>query len=154
MALSDFQAQADNIEGKIMDAFVHDGSSYYSLGALQDVTVSFSPVTQDADVAGREKTLAVDIDVTVVMQQTAANEFSALTDLVTPTGKGVTMKLTKTPTTASSAGSTAGYEFQNTFPSFEGEFDGSGEGSSFTVSFGGRVFPSDLSDPSTIKFDA
>jgi hypothetical protein len=51
------------------------------------------------------------------------------------------------------AGSASGYEFVNTFPRYEGEFDGSGEGSTFTVMFGGRVLPSELSDPTTIKFD-
>ncbi|AUO79295.1 hypothetical protein [Salinibacter phage M31CR41-2] len=154
MALSNLDKQAENIEGDIMDAFIDDAGTLQSLGILQDATVSFSPVTQDADVANRQKVIAVDVEVNLVMQQTTDNELSALKDVVSPTGKGHTLKLTKTPTAEGSAASANGYEFVNTFPRFEGEFDGSGEGSTFTVMFGGRVLPSELSDPSTIKFDA
>jgi len=153
MALSDLDKLAENIEGDIMDAFIDDGGTYESLGMLQDVTVSFSPVTQDDDTKGRGKMLAVDVEVSLVMQQTTNNEFGALADIATPTGKGHTLKLTKSPTTEGNAGSASGYEFVNTFPRYEGEFDGSGEGSTFTVMFGGRVLPSELSDPTTIKFD-
>jgi hypothetical protein len=137
----------------IMDAFIDDSGTLQSLGILQDVTISFSPVTQDDDVKGRGKVLAVDIEVSLVMQQTTDNEFAALKDVVSPTGKGHTLKLTKTPTKESSADGADGYEFVNTFPRFEGEFDGSGEGSTFTVMFGGRVLPGQLDDPSTIRFD-
>jgi hypothetical protein len=153
MALSNLDKQAENIEGDIMDAFIDDSGTLQSLGILQDVTISFSPVTQDDDVKGRGKVLAVDIEVSLVMQQTTDNEFAALKDVVSPTGKGHTLKLTKTPTNESSADGADGYEFVNTFPRFEGEFDGSGEGSTFTVMFGGRVLPGQLDDPSTIKFD-
>jgi hypothetical protein len=93
MALSDLDKLAENIEGDIMDAFIDDGGTYESLGMLQDVTVNFSPVTQDDDTKGRGKMLAVDVEVSLVMQQTTNNEFGALADIATPTGKGHTLKL-------------------------------------------------------------
>lgn len=153
MALSNLDKKAENIEGDIMDAFIDDGGTLQSLGALQDVTISFSPVTQDNDVKGRGKVLAVDVEVSLVMQQTTDEELSAVAEMAQPQGKGHTVKLTKTPTSEGSASGAPGYEFVNVFPRFEGEFDGSGEGSTFTVMLGGRVLPSELSDPSTIKFD-
>lgn len=155
MAISNLAKQAENIEGRISDAFVSrdGGSTYHSLGILQSVSVSFDPVTQEADVAGREKVIAVDVSVEVVMEQTADNEFGAVADLVQPTGKGDNVKLTKIPTAVADAGTADGYELINTFVAASGEINGNGEGSMFTVTAGGRVPVDEISDPSTIKFD-
>ena len=123
MALSSLQKAAENIEGNVMGAFIDDGGTMRSFGHLLDVSIDFSAVNQDADVAQ-------------------------------PTGKGHVIKLTKEKVSASNASSTSGYELQYVFPSYSGEFDGSGEGSNFTVQVEGRAVVDDVRDPSTIAFDA
>jgi hypothetical protein len=153
MALTDLSKKAERIEAMIADAFLDDGGTYRSFGILQDVTITFDPVNQDADVAGREKQIAVDISFEIVMEQTADEEFGAVADLVQTSGKGDTVKLTKSKTDAGSAGSADGFEIQNIFLSVSGEFDGSGEGSMFTVTGEGRVVAEEIRDPSTIQVD-
>lgn len=152
MPLSNFDTLAEDVKGRILDGYViqpdqdSDGNpEVHPMGHLQDITISYSPVTQDADVKGREKQIAMDVEVTLVMQQTAQGEFQALTELVQPTGQGRTIKLVDRLTAKADVPTTTGHEFVNVFPMFEGEFDGSGEGSSFTVTFGGRVLPQDAS---------
>ena len=153
MALSNLDKKAEHIEGEIMDAFIDDGGSLVSMGHLQDVTINLSAVTQDADTKGRQKQIAVDVEISLVMQQTTAEEFSAVSDAAQVSGKGTTIKCTSEPTSASNADSADGYEFVNVWPNVEGEFDGSGEGSMFTVSASGRVLVDEIADPSTFAFD-
>jgi hypothetical protein len=154
MALSSLQKAAENIEGNVMGAFIDDGGTMRSFGHLLDVSIDFSAVNQDADVAGRQKQIAVDVEASLVMEQTTNTEFDALADVAQPTGKGHVIKLTKEKVSASNASSTSGYKLQYVFPSFSGEFDGSGEGSNFTIQVEGRALIDDVRDPSTIAFDA
>jgi len=141
MPLSDLGTKAENIEGRIMNAFIDDAGTYQSFGVVKNVEVSLSEVTADADVAQREKQLAVDIEVSFDMEQTGDLEFTAVKDIVNASGNGHTIKTTNSP---SSDGTGPGMEFQNVFPNVSGTVNGSGEGSMFSVSFKGRVVPSKL----------
>lgn len=157
--LSNLDTLAQDIEGRILDGFVRDTDSndntvWRPMGHLQDVTISFSPVTQDPDVAQREKQIAADVEATLVMQQTSNEEFDALTTLVTPSGSGRVIRLVDRLTKQANVGTADGYTFENVLPRFEGEFDGSGEGSNFTVTFGGRVLIGQLTPfDGTLTFD-
>jgi hypothetical protein len=116
-----------------------EGDTWQSLGHVQDVSPAFTPVTRDADVAGREKQVMVDVEATVVLEQTTGQAFEAVSEIVRPRGLGSTIKLTDQKTAYGNVGSADGLTFENVFPAFEGEFDGSGEGSTFTISIEGRV---------------
>jgi len=160
MAISNLDKLAENIEGRILDAWIQipDGSGgleWQPMGHLSDVTINASPVTQDADVAGREKQLAADMEVSMVLQQTTDTEFAAMADLATPSGSGHKIKLVDRLVVKADVGTADGYTFENVFPRFEGEFDGSGEGSNFTAMFGGRVLIGQLTPPfaGTFTFD-
>lgn len=170
MALSDLGSAADRIEGRIMNAFVKDvgdfdsdgtdETKYRDMGVIKDLTINLSSNSSDADVAGREKTLTITLEVQFVMQQTSANEFGAIQDITDPSGAGHTIVCTTQPhdTTAVDVSTKESFTFENVFPSVEGEINGSGEGSMFTVSFSGKVVPSDLaalpSTTETISIDA
>jgi len=79
------------------------------------------------------------------MEQTASKEFGAIQDITDPPGEGHVIRCTEQPTTAANAGSASAFTFENVFPSVEGEIDGSGGDSMFSVSFSGKVVPSELS---------
>jgi hypothetical protein len=122
----------------------YTGSTYQSLGHLQDITISYDPVNKDAGVAGREKQIAIDAEVTLVLEQTGDEEFAALSDMLNLEGLGLTFKATEEKVLRSNVDTANGFKFNNAFPSISGEFDGSGEGSSFTISFGGRIKAGDF----------
>ncbi|AUO79292.1 hypothetical protein [Salinibacter phage M31CR41-2] len=160
MSLSNLNKLSENIQGRILDGFIKipdgsGGTEWQPMGHLQDVTISFSPVTQDADVANRQKQIAADVEVTLVMQQTTDVEFAAMADLATPSGSGHKIKLVDRLTAQADVAAADGYTFENVLPRFEGEFDGSGEGSNFTAMFGGRVLIGQISAPftGTLTFD-
>jgi hypothetical protein len=132
----------------------YTGDAWQPLGNLQDVNITFSPVTQDADVANRQKQIAADVEVTLVLQQTTLREFQAMNGLVTPRGSGHDLKLVDRLVARADVGTADGYTFENVLPRFEGEFDGSGEGSNFTIMFGGRVLIGQLASfDGTLTFD-
>ena len=133
----------------------YTGTTWQPLGHLQDVTINYSAVTQDADVAGRQKQIGMDVEASAVMQQTTAEEFSAVSGLTNPQGIGHTIKFVDRLTEQADVSTADGFEFVGILPSFDGEFDGSGEGSMFTISFNGRVFLAQFDGyDGTLKFDA
>jgi hypothetical protein len=155
MSITNLSTAAERIESRIMNVFIQDlqdadgdtdSTDYFDFGIVRDVEVSLSEVTQDADVSGREKQLTSDIEVSFVMQQTAAEEFGAVQDIVASEGSGETIRATTEPASASSAGSVKAFEFENVFPNVSGTMNGSGEGSYFTVTFNGRVNVEELAN--------
>lgn len=155
MSITNLSTAAERIESRIMNVFILDEqdadgdtstSDYFDFGVVRDVEVSLSEVTQDADVSGREKQLTSDIEVSFVMQQTAAEEFGAVQDIVASQGDGETIRATVEPASASNAGSVKAFEFENVFPNVSGTMNGSGEGSMFTVTFKGRVNVEELAN--------
>lgn len=144
LSTTTLQKAADRIVPRLADPFIEgdDGAGatqWYPMGIVEDVSIEFSPITQNADVAGREKQLAVEFSVSMVLQQTAQEELANLKEVVTPVGSGATVKICASKTAAADVDTADGFEFGNVFPRFSGEINGQAEGSSFTVEFGGKV---------------
>lgn len=144
--IADFGKAAENIEGRIMSGFIkgpdgQGGSEYHTLGHAQSVSVSFDPVTQEADNRGREKVLGFDVTAEIVMQQTSATEFAAVADIAETEGAGDEVRFVDRGDDPTGS---KGFTFTNVFPSVSGQIDGNGEGSNFTVTISGRLLASNF----------
>lgn len=156
--LSTLQKKAENIIPRIADAYIYDdvNANWASMGILEGVEINFEGQTQNADVAGREKMLTIRFDASLVLQQTAEEEFDNVRKICSPAGAGARVKICDQKTAPANVGTATGFEFVNVFPNWsDGTINGNGEGSSFTIEFGAKVLISSFENfDGTVTVDA
>jgi hypothetical protein len=95
MAKSDYRDWGVNVENNLsrqglllarraistFDPKGTDDDAFSILGQQQDLEVNMTPVQSEADTAGRQKTIAFDVEVTATVQQTTDTELAATENL-------------------------------------------------------------------------
>lgn len=132
----------ENIESLMGSVLIKDPSApttFVSAGTIGDINVDYKSVEGSADQAGRNKTLALDFEVSFVMLQTTEVEQQLVAAMLKPTGSGHTVLITDEPTTAAQAADAEGVTFSGVLFQAEGARRYRGEQSMITMKFKGRV---------------
>lgn len=139
-------------------AFVSDddGTTYFDFGRVKLLKLMGEAVNAEADTAGRELMLAVDVTLTGVITQTSNAEILNIKELQAIANNGVWLKFTSIFTNAAGAGAADGYLFKNVLPTFMVEIVFDNTESSITFTAKGRVSVDDFADigsTQTLTFD-
>lgn len=139
-------------------AFVSDdaGTTYFDFGRVKSLMLMAEPVNAEADTAGRELQIAVEVTLSGVITQTTDTEILNIKELQAIASNGLWMKFTSVFTNAAGAGAASGYLFKNVLPSFGLEIKFDNTESSITFTAKGRVSVDDFSDlgsTQTLTFD-
>jgi hypothetical protein len=158
MALANFQKAISEIAGRAGNVFVgSNGSTWYHMGIVKGLSVKATPLVTERDTAGREFQYGYDVEVQMVLMQSAWARTADFSDLMDSTGNGIYFKLTDRPATTAGASAATGVTLQNAIASVSPEFMFSSAESGVTITIRGHVsktaFNSFTASGGTLVFD-